>query len=254
MLYDVLHSTGVVLMSRFILPEFVRDFQKEKSPKQKILEIVENPDNYFDVEDLFRPVMCKQQLRRLFEEGDISLVQKRKLLKVCVEFHKAAFIYAIKNFPMFDEFLKHARVLDILDQKCSFNSVMYLVDAVKSYVSFTPAHLTHMEEEFTILQSMNVNDFPKEAANEATIRIDDNGNPEVYRIDVLWYHLFNTKMSGVQTRKFKNMFSLAKVVLSIVHSTPEEELCGSFRRAAPFVEQIPNKKKSIIKLQKKKIK
>ena len=61
---------------------------------------------------------------------------------------------------MFDEFLKHAHVLNILDQKCSFNSVMCLVDVLKN-VSFTHAQLTDMEEEFTILQSIDISDFPK---------------------------------------------------------------------------------------------
>ena len=40
---------------------------------------------------------------------------------------------------MFDEFLKFAYELNILDQKCPFNSVMYLADVLKIYVSFTPA-------------------------------------------------------------------------------------------------------------------
>ena len=53
-LYDLLHSTVYyVLMSRFMLPEFVRDFRKEKSSKQKILEIEENSDNYLNKENVF---------------------------------------------------------------------------------------------------------------------------------------------------------------------------------------------------------
>ena len=47
-LYDLLNSTAVVLMTRFI--ELVPDFPKEKLSKQKILKIVENPDNYVNVE------------------------------------------------------------------------------------------------------------------------------------------------------------------------------------------------------------
>ena len=124
---------------------------------------------------------------------------------------------------MFDDLLQHARVLNTLDQKSSINSVMFLVDALKSYVRFKPAQLTDIEEAFTILQSMDISDFPKEAVNEPTIHIDDNGNPEVYRIDVLWYSLFNMKMPGLQRSKFKNRFSLAKVVLSIVRSNAEED-------------------------------
>ena len=86
---------------------------------------------------------------------------------------------------------------------------MYLVDTLKSYVSLKAAQLTDIEKEFTILQSMDIRDFPKEAVNEATIHTDDDGNTEVCRIDVLWYHIFNMKMLGLQISKFKNMFSLA---------------------------------------------
>ena len=39
------------------------------------------------------------------------------------------------------------------------------------------------------------------------------------------------KMSGLQTSKFKNMFSLTKVVLSIIHSnTKEESLFSQVRK------------------------
>ena len=38
-LYDSLYWTAVVLMSRFMLPEYVRDFRKEKLSKQKNLEM-----------------------------------------------------------------------------------------------------------------------------------------------------------------------------------------------------------------------
>ena len=79
-----------------------------------------------------------------------------------------------------------------------------------------------MEEKFTIFQSMDISDFSKETANEVTIRIDDDGNNKVYRIDMLWYHLVNIKMPGLQTSKFKNTFALGKVGLSIVHSYAEK--------------------------------
>ena len=42
-----------------------------------------------------------------------------------------------------------------------------------------------MEEKFIIFQSMDISDFSKETVNEVTIRIDDDGNSKVYRIDML---------------------------------------------------------------------
>ena len=55
-----------------------------------------------------------------------------------------------------------------------------------------------MEELFIIIQAMYISNFPKESVNEAIIHNDDDRNPEVYKVDVLWYHLFRMKMSGVQ--------------------------------------------------------
>ena len=50
-------------------------------------------------------------------------------------------------------------------------SCVWLVDALKGYFGFMPAQLPDKEKEFTILQSTDVSYFPKEAVNEATIRL-----------------------------------------------------------------------------------
>ena len=74
--------------------------------------------------------------------------------------------------------------------------------------------------------------------------------------------------AGVEADKldeFCNLFDLTNLIKTETCCTKNDKstielfltnrpLCGSFRRAAPFVEHLPNKKKSIIKLHKKKIK
>ena len=117
-----------------------------------------------------------------------------------MEFHKAAFVYAVKNFPLFNLLLKHARVINIFDQKCSFESVMFLVDCFKSYVTFTKEEINELEQEFIYLQSISLEDFSDAMKDEAAIRVDDEGRNVVYRIDVLWFHLHEMKIAGTNRR------------------------------------------------------
>ena len=56
---------------------------------------------------------------------------------------------------------------------------------------------------------------------------------EINNLSNIWDEVFKTRTSKIYER---------------------QPLCGSFRRAAPFVEHLRNKRKSIIKLQNKKIK
>ena len=79
-----------------------------------------------------------------------------------------------------------------------------------------------MEQEFLLLD--NYDSYVKE---EASIRVNDEGEGVTYHIDVLWYHLYEMKIPGTSKSKFENCFKLARVVLCIVQSNAEEELLFS---------------------------
>ena len=80
-----------------------------------------------------------------------------------------------------------------------------------------------MEQEFLLLQSVTLDDFGSYVKEEACIRVDDEGQGVIYRIGVLWYHLYEMKIPGTSKSKFENLIKLARVVLYIVHSNAEEE-------------------------------
>ena len=73
------------------------------------------------------------------------------------------------------------------------------------------------------MESVTLQDFTESALSEATIRVDIDGDSKTYRIDILWYYLYMMKIPGTNKSKFENLFKLAKVVLSVVHSNAEEE-------------------------------
>ena len=132
-------------------------------------------------------------------------------------------MYAVKNFPLFNDSIKHARAINIFNTSCSFESVLYLVNHLKSYVSFTNEEINNLEQELILLHTVTLDDFSTAIKDEAAIRIDEDGNSVTYRIDVLWFYLHEMKIIGTQCSKFHNLFRLARVVLSIVHSNAEEE-------------------------------
>ena len=89
---------------------------------------------------------------------------------------------------------------------------------LKKHVQFTPQQFSELEQEFFLLQSTTLEDMPQHTLDEAVIRVDPESNDKVYRINVLWYHLFKINIPGTTRSKFRNLFELAKVVLCIIHS------------------------------------
>ena len=81
-----------------------------------------------------------------------------------------------------------------------------------------------------MLQSITLDDFDSYVREEACIRVDDEGEGVTYRIDVLWYHLYEMKIPGTSKSKFGNLFKLARVVLCIVHSHEEESLFSRVKK------------------------
>ena len=88
-----------------------------------------------------------------------------------LKLHQTAFLYAINNFPIRKEFLKHERFLNFYDQKCTFESVLFVEEKIEHYLQFTP-QLKELEQEFLLLQSITLDDFPKDLLEEIAIRTD----------------------------------------------------------------------------------
>ena len=74
-----------------------------------------------------------------------------------------------------------------------------------------------------LLQTISLDDFEDHVREQAAIRANQTGEAVRYRIDILWYYLNELKVPGTQKPKFGQLFKLAKVVLTIVHSNAEEE-------------------------------
>ena len=74
-----------------------------------------NTGNILENERLFVGFLIRGQVNALLSDGTVTERQAQNFYAACLEFHRTAFLYAIKNFPIKDEFLKHVRFLSFYD-------------------------------------------------------------------------------------------------------------------------------------------
>ena len=141
--------------------------------------LVEDPDYYLPRNTLFVEFLARKQANKLLHDGTISKNEYEAFFTACLNFHKTGFLYVLKNFPLDNELLQHARIFNFLNQKCSFESIQFLVEKLQHYVTFTP-HEFFQLEEVILLRSVTLHDFTESALSEATIRIDIDGDSKIY--------------------------------------------------------------------------
>ena len=175
-LYDALFTCVKPFLSRFASPQLVRKFANSNIT---IVQI--KGENILETGKIFVGFLLRSKLNELLDEGYISKKDFDIFYKFVLEFHLTAFIYAINNFPLQDKFLQHTQFVDFCNKKCTFQSVLFIVEKLKSYITFFDQDLCQLEAEFLSLQSLD--DILK-VLKEVAIRHCDEEHSVVYRIDV----------------------------------------------------------------------
>ena len=88
--------------------------------KQDLTQFLENSANHLPIHKLYVGSLARSKVNKLLDDGDIDEIVFSQRFEGCLCFHKRAFIYAIENFPLNDELLKHTRFLNALDQQMQF--------------------------------------------------------------------------------------------------------------------------------------
>ena len=81
---------------------------------------------------------------------------------------------------MDNELLQHARIFDFLNQKCSFETIQFLVEQLQHYVTFILHEFLQLQEEFILFQSVTLQDFTESALSEDTIKVGIDGDSKTY--------------------------------------------------------------------------
>ena len=120
-MYGALFDTSVTL-NRY-KPDKVPQYKNHKFSNEDIRIIVEDPDYYLPTNTLFVEFLARRQANKLLHDGTISENEYKAFFTACLNFHKTGFLYALKNFPVYNELLQHSRTFNFLNQKCSFESI-----------------------------------------------------------------------------------------------------------------------------------
>ena len=92
--------------------------------------------------------IAEEIAENISSEGDISQFGYDNFFDARQTFHKEAFLYAVKWFPLNDNLLKEAVFLKISDQKSCFQDILSISKKLEKYIKFTSNELVEMEQEF----------------------------------------------------------------------------------------------------------
>ena len=127
-LYDALFTCVKQLLNRFVSPELVRKFTNSDVTIFQTKGEILKDGNILETSKMFAGFLLCSKLNELLDESDISEREFDVFYKSVHGFHHISFIYAINNFPLEDEFLHHTRFVNFYDQKCTFQSVLSVVE------------------------------------------------------------------------------------------------------------------------------
>ena len=128
LMYDALFDTSVTLLSRFISPDIVTQYKNHKLSNEDVRIIVEDPDCYLPTNALFVGFLARTQTNKLLHEEMISENEYEAFFTACLNLHKTGFLYALKNFPLGNELLQHARIFNFKTQIATYRQIRYLLD------------------------------------------------------------------------------------------------------------------------------
>ena len=219
-LQDAMLSLAKKLASRIVLPTVVRD--------QAVTEINLEDDEIFKPKSqIFMGGLTKTTLLKLLNDGDISQLIYDKMFDAAHCYFKYALMYIQQKFPLNSELLANARWIDVSKRiESKWESVEYFLERYSNLLIDIPHDA--LFDEFSDYQTLTDNEIGKAAWEEAKViesESDEDGSPPVYhyRVDVLWWHIANLKLSGTNTPRFKYLFRVAEVVVILPHSNAEEE-------------------------------
>ena len=141
-----------------------------------------NIDNHKPQEELFVGICTKNLLNKLFEDGEISALDKQKFFAGVLAFYSEAFSYGVEKLPINDSILKHSIFADISKRESvSIDDVLFFVE--KFYLNLNPETISLLSEQFLDYQLLNDHDIP-DSVWQSACTMDDDRN-KYYRVDIL---------------------------------------------------------------------
>ena len=131
-------------LNRFLLQlagKFMHVIEIKSAPQVSDINI----DNHKPQEELFIGICTKNLLNKLFEDGEISALDKQKFFARLLAFYSEAFSYGVEKLPINDSVLKHSIFADISKKESvSTDDVLFFVE--EFHLNFNPETINLLSE------------------------------------------------------------------------------------------------------------
>ena len=104
-----------------------------------------NIDNHKPQEELLIGICTKNLLNKLFEDGEISALDKQKFFAEVLAFYSEVFSFGVEKLPINDSVLKHSFFADVSKRESvSIGDVLFFVE--KFHLNFNPETINLLSE------------------------------------------------------------------------------------------------------------
>ena len=209
------------VLGRFVKSDVIKD-------APSLSEVSIDLDSLLSDRDIFIGFVTRQTLRKLENDGDCSPSDCKKFFRGIRQFYEAAFEYIVAKFPL-DDVLEHAIFVNFeRRESCNFSDVNYFMDRYQVALRFTANVSDMVFDEFVEYQLLDRGDSPQSVWDTASEELEGGG--VFVRMDVLWGFLGSMKTGDGCNLKFQNLSRIAKLVLTLPHSSAAEERVFSLVR------------------------
>lgn len=182
-----------------------------------------NTDNQLDDKNIFIGLVTKQKLQKLFNDGDISELSKKKFYKAVRLFYLDAASEALQKLPFSDSVLNNSVFVNFEEkEECVFSMVELFCEKYSDILNFTNSEMDKLQEEFVDYQLLEKRDIPESIWKEALVYEDEENDIKHYRMDVIWGYIDRLKRAD-NSPQFRLLCKVARLVLIIPHSNAGEE-------------------------------
>ena len=208
--YPVTKSLVKKIGSRFLDPScFVEGTVTE--------EIIDDEENYLPLEEVFIGLLTRKKLKKLFFEGDINKTQYNLIPKAAIAFYRESLRYVLNKMDMKSSFWSHAVWIDFFNRsKAKWPDVEYFVNNFSSVLQYDSKEIDDLYSEFFDYKTLSITELPDDALTDALIA--EGEDSDEYRMDIIWYHLYQMKSPVGNNFRFHNLFYVARLVLVTPHS------------------------------------
>ena len=157
--------------------------------------------------------------------------------EAAIAFYRESLRYVLDKIDMFCSFWRQAVQIDFFNKGSAKQShVEYFLNTFNNILPNDDEKFDRLFEEFTDYKTLSISELPDTALTDTLIASYEDHDE--YRLGTTWYHICQMKSLIGNDYRFRNLFSVVRLVLVTPHSN------AGIERVYSLVNK--NKKKAVI--------